>query len=201
MCGEQALPEGQRNDGLGSPPRVRGTAVSRQRARVFCRITPACAGNRPIAWYYLAQFQDHPRVCGEQLPLMPNSSAISGSPPRVRGTGGDGHHPDHPAGITPACAGNRRMTRTHGRGAGDHPRVCGEQQGSRAPPPVSAGSPPRVRGTAGAQIGLTEADRITPACAGNRSSTDGRGHNSARHVRRPRQPLRRYPPLVPWPDV
>ena len=69
--------------------------------------------------------------------------------------------------ITPACAGNRRkvgldedFAEDHPRVCGeqdhhhgifrhdkDHPRVCGEQPAQMNYSVISAGSPPRVRGT------------------------------------------------------
>ncbi len=51
--------------------------------------------------------------------------------------------------------------------AGDHPRVCGEQQLGIKTEDILDGSPPRVRGT---EIRKTKDNTevgITPACAGN----------------------------------
>ena len=94
-------------------------------------------------------FEDHPRVCGEQKDLGEVDGSNTGSPPRVRGTVTPFIHNMSDAGITPACAGNR--TRAHSMDAGleDHPRVCGEQRKVRNSHRPMAGSPPRVRGTAG----------------------------------------------------
>ena len=50
---------------------------------------------------------DHPRVCGEQATLDGGHGVRLGSPPRVRGTGGDTFMIQVDGRITPACAGNR----------------------------------------------------------------------------------------------
>ena len=87
VCGEQPIRKNLPNSRIGSPPRVRGTALVSNHLQFFCRITPACAGNRflllpagIVAW-------DHPRVCGEQYPQPLPGMQMQGSPPRVRGTG------------------------------------------------------------------------------------------------------------------
>ncbi len=46
VCGEQEYGRRKWRSVLGSPPRVRGTAIMRRYGREFVRITPACAGNR-----------------------------------------------------------------------------------------------------------------------------------------------------------
>ena len=68
--------------------------------------------------------------------------------------------------ITPACAG-KSPARSSPSGSGrDHPRMCGEKYQSGYYAGKADGSPPHVRGKAAAQIGKTDAFRITPACAG-----------------------------------
>ena len=128
VCGEQCMVgRGAGKDG-GSPPRVRGTGAPSRFLITVGRITPACAGNsQPITARIMAP-KDHPRVCGEQSILAITHPPDPGSPPRVRGTGRL-HQGRHPLGrITPACAGNRIYRHIWLRKAGDHPRVCGEQQ-------------------------------------------------------------------------
>ena len=71
-------------------------------------------------------------------------------------------------GITPACAGNRRCSALAPGLNRDHPRVCGEQSSRCTPRARPSGSPPRVRGTDSSITGINAANRITPACAGNR---------------------------------
>ena len=110
-------------------------------------ITPARAGNSQYSPLYFHPPWDHPRACGEQARELLARLKDGESPPRVRGTGGDGHHPDHPAGITPARAGNRFPLLPAGIVAWDHPRACGEQLLMTMLNSGQTGSPPRVRGT------------------------------------------------------
>ena len=73
---------------------------------------------------------------------------MKGSPPRVRGTGLRPAQGRDPLRITPACAGNSRVSWVYAVSAQDHPRVCGEQEHLVANIVQGRGSPPRVRGTA-----------------------------------------------------
>ena len=106
VCGEQPLGGVPQGCLQGSPPRVRGTACILRRWCRIDRITPACAGNSFAARSSARASKDHPRVCGEQPRAAAAETVLSGSPPRVRGTGigGGREHGSH--GITPACAGN-----------------------------------------------------------------------------------------------
>ena len=114
--------------------------------------------------------KDHPRVCGEQLRTRISFSTFIGSPPRVRGTGGEISTKVVTGRITPACAGNSAPAGPCGPVSPDHPRVCGEQWGIRRGMAMLYGSPPRVRGTALPPEVVAKRGRITPACAGNRSA-------------------------------
>ena len=106
MCGEQAWTQGLTCILLGSPPRVRGTGKDGCNQGVEERITPACAGNSKAWPASLSNWEDHPRVCGEQIVVSDNGGitwdhprvcgeqaavgryafGFQGSPPRVRGT-------------------------------------------------------------------------------------------------------------------
>ena len=108
VCGEQrksllcAAAKG------GSPPRVRGTALVIPPRWMGYRITPACAGNRLHFVFPHSRLKDHPRVCGEQSEISATAFALTGSPPRVRGTVGEARIQNAGERITPACAGNSR---------------------------------------------------------------------------------------------
>ena len=71
-------------------------------------ITPACAGKSSLPTHTVCALWDHPRVCGEKLPLTGPGWWPWGSPPRVRGKAS--HHEVCVLilGITPAYAGKRR---------------------------------------------------------------------------------------------
>ena len=51
------------------------------------RITHACAGKSIVTLLIECVKLDHPRVCGEKLPMYFGIDDKLGSPPRVRGKG------------------------------------------------------------------------------------------------------------------
>ena len=113
--------------------------------------------------------RDHPRVCGEQVNVLPLIQTITGSSPRVRGADIKRIIFNRQRGIIPACAGSSSLHVLPWAGARDHPRVCGEQSLNCVEIVNVKGSSPRVRG-AGKQSksGLTYSG-IIPACAGSRA--------------------------------
>ena len=167
MCGEQSIASRKSYATIGSPPRVRGTASIPDFRHTRDRITPACAGNRPLPRKPSKFGQDHPRVCGEQNPSYGRLNLRAGSPPRVRGTVAARIPCRQSRRITPACAGNSLTPVFAGETTTDHPRVCGEQMLPFLICKSIQGSPPRVRGTGGSQVYTHEQSGITPACAGN----------------------------------
>ena len=126
VCGENVSASPFTPVSKGSPPRVRGKHRPDVRRGEIDGITPACAGKTPRAASSPGPPWDHPRVCGENLPLHFTVSSKTGSPPRVRGK----------RRWKPAVPSARR----------DHPRVCGENASALLMLSDSAGSPPRVRG-------------------------------------------------------
>ena len=106
-CGEKLVSVSGSSSVPGSPPRMRG----KERLDVFnlCakRITPAHAGKSSLAVGMAALSWDHPRACGEKLPLVTETHWLPGSPPRMRGKGKFARLMDAPVGITPAYAGKR----------------------------------------------------------------------------------------------
>ena len=107
-------------------------------------------------------------MCGEQHAEGHGPGAGVGSPPRVRGTVSVFPFSRPAARITPACAGNSQSITATLTAAGDHPRVCGEQNLPQSAANCGKGSPPRVRGTEKFWAHMPRWMRITPACAGNR---------------------------------
>ena len=83
--GEQSRREVLEAASWGSPPRARGAARLRLRARRLPGITPACAGSRTRAPVRSPSRRDHPRVRGEQAAAAQGVSVEEGSPPRARG--------------------------------------------------------------------------------------------------------------------
>ena len=69
-------------------------------------------------------------------------------------------------GITPACAGKRRLGKFALRQAGDHPRMRGEKRIGKRDAKTMQGSPPHARGKGEKHACDPHRRGITPACAG-----------------------------------
>ena len=130
-------------------------------------ITPAPAGNIKGNPESQCQWRDHPRACGEHLILSNEREVFLGSPPRLRGTYGNGNLDRYDMGITPAPAGNITESSLISAALEDHPRACGEHGLLHLSPPDNLGSPPRLRGTCAGCLQDIGDFRITPAPAGN----------------------------------
>ena len=146
VCGEKLTFWCAYIDDGGSPPRVRGKVACHRRKNTPRRITPACAGKSKQRLIATSRKWDHPRVCGEKVLGDGIWGAKIGSPPRVRGKETVICHALQRRGITPACAGKRRLSRCCIHGSRDHPRVCGEKSAFLSASIKATGSPPRVRG-------------------------------------------------------
>ena len=109
-------------------------------------ITPAHAGKRIWQRLMFVSVRDHPRACGEKTAAHRRWNLSSGSPPRMRGKGGDQRRPSSPRGITPAHAGKRITGKSISALTRDHPRACGEKIYQRIIGNIHLGSPPRMRG-------------------------------------------------------
>ena len=89
-------------------PRVCGEQCLSYRKNLIQRgIIPACAGNSNPQTSAEVVYRDHPRVCGEQRLSLSMFRSLTGSSPRVRGTGSSVGNVFVQFGIIPACAGNR----------------------------------------------------------------------------------------------
>ena len=148
VCGEQTADQSPPDWDDGSSPRVRGTADPTNSPTPVRRFIPACAGNSSRDSKSHSVTPVHPRVCGEQLRSSWASRPGSGSSPRVRGTDYSRAALDHRCRFIPACAGNSGPEKSSHRHLTVHPRVCGEQEAIAVSVASSAGSSPRVRGTA-----------------------------------------------------
>ena len=169
MCGEKRICFCVNLLLLGSPPRVRGEAISSDLITPSVGITPACAGRSFRHELQKVKWEDHPRVCGEKHFDNAKKAGMEGSPPRVRGEARPRGSFSRRPRITPACAGRSISITPKRREWKDHPRVCGEKRVHAVVFPVDRGSPPRVRGEAGQTPREAVLCRITPACAGRRS--------------------------------
>ena len=154
---------------FGSPPRMRGAAITSLNLSQYVRITPAYAGSSLPRLPHPPSSQDHPRVCGEQKRWQRSLKNMTGSPPRMRGAGSVANVSPWKIRITPAYAGSRRLRGLPGRLLWDHPCVCGEQYRYRTNDQLKAGSPPRMRGAVRNHLLPLELAGITPAYAGSSS--------------------------------
>ena len=106
---------------------MRGKEVIDYKEAKTLRITPACAGKSVLDLLLMRTNGDHPRMCGEKNSGRIFAAIISGSPPHVRGKGTVFLLDKLEPGITPACAGKRRLVPLPLLFVGDHPRMCGEK--------------------------------------------------------------------------
>ena len=166
VCGEKHFLQDPCPTIIGSPPRMRGKAVSANSAMRACRITPAYAGKSAVQLAGQRETQDHPRVCGEKPSTKPPTQRRAGSPPRMRGKDRGAARPRRIPGITPAYAGKSAVQLAGQRETQDHPRVCGEKPSTKPPTQRRAGSPPRMRGKDRGAARPRRIPGITPAYAG-----------------------------------
>ena len=85
LCGEKVRLNAAVSANLGSPPPMRGKAVSRPSPPTRYRITPAYAGKSSRPQKITELTEDHPRLCGEKLYWLTISEKPPGSPPPMRG--------------------------------------------------------------------------------------------------------------------
>ena len=129
----------------GSPPRVREKPKLHEDGLVITGITPACAGKTYACNDGQIRLWDHPRVCGKNSILVPDTVIFLGSPPRVREKPEKDLISASQRGITPACAGKTPLRCNHLTSTRDHPRVCGKNVSNAIEAIKNLGSPPRVR--------------------------------------------------------
>ena len=127
---------------------MRGKEKSGRKTETMSRITPAYAGKRCKPEKRQDCRQDHPRLCGEKVPMAIKLYLL--------------------VGITPAYAGKSSRCATWLVSMKDHPRLCGEKNADEPYSQCTAGSPPPMRGKAHLYSCNAAVCRITPAYAGKR---------------------------------
>ena len=145
---------------------MRGKVRSSCPFKYSSRITPAYAGKSGSGSLEIAFSWDHPRVCGEKKPGGSDAVGLLGSPLRMRGKVFEVVFRVVAVGITPAYAGKSLLRPADFPQIWDHPRVCGEKLTLVSLNPLYGGSPPRMRGKAGAAKDGYVLGGITPAYAG-----------------------------------
>ena len=94
VCGGTVVAYGERGEGEGLSPRMRGNPSSRRTATPHARSIPAYAGEPRVLADGTKRVQVYPRVCGGTSTTSANSIRRTGLSPRMRG-----NHPSLP----PAC--------------------------------------------------------------------------------------------------
>ena len=145
---------------------MRGKAVNDTEITACFGITPAYAGKSLSGLSVRLLYRDHPRLCGEKLPIAAMYHNSYGSPPPMRGKAGDMRVPVLPGRITPAYAGKREVPKGCVEHGGDHPRLCGEKPLLLLLERFQVGSPPPMRGKENACVTDAGNIGITPAYAG-----------------------------------
>ena len=112
----------------GSPPPMRGKAITAIEQVAQCGITPAHAGKSYSPERAHLSCQDHPRPCGEKFLLVSLLYHYLGSPPPMRGKAFISSAVSRTARITPAHAGKRVANGIFWHIEEDHPRPCGEKK-------------------------------------------------------------------------
>ncbi len=152
-------------------PRVRGEQASVLAQRVEGVGSPRVRGEHDIGFTPGGGVRGSPpRAPGEQCGPTRPDALVNGSPPRARGAGGHQDLPRHGVRITPACAGSRVPCGATSSRRWDRPRVRGKQPRRDSNPQPGRGSPPRARGAVLQGVPDVAGQRITPACAGSRST-------------------------------
>ena len=151
---------------------MRGQGGTESRTLHGGRITPADAGTRLSACPSRTWFRDHPRGCGDKQSIAHGYDFLKGSPPRMRGQVVDTMHRILDPRITPADAGTSYDIDGSYGAQWDHPRGCGDKMASSFSWLRWVGSPPRMRGQAGAGDFIPPCPGITPADAGTRMVQD-----------------------------
>ena len=118
----------------------------------------------------VAEYQDHPRLCGEKFAARMMTIRQVGSPPPMRGKALIHEMVHLHNRITPAYAGKRIFGTLLIMLNRDHPRLCGEKRSAKALSFPNSGSPPPMRGKVSSALYSLKSYRITPAYAGKRSS-------------------------------
>ena len=154
----------------GSPPPMRGKAVSSFDCRFCAGITPAYAGKRRSACVKMSLSQDHPRLCGEKQSGCRYTTHQQGSPPPMRGKVIFCIDKSLYVRITPAYAGKSRVAYPVHSNRRDHPRLCGEKVQRHYLVVTIQGSPPPMRGKGEDRRSSATDNGITPAYAGKRYS-------------------------------
>ena len=131
MRGEDLIHDKSLSYATGSPPHARGRRLLIDGVENDVGITPACAGKTLRLAHQRLVEGDHPRMRGEDGPGRWVYTHGEGSPPHARGRPACSGHTLKSCRITPACAGKTVTTERRRPKMRDHPRMRGEDCGSK----------------------------------------------------------------------
>ena len=138
---------------------------------------------------------------GEYIHFAVLSLLHLGSPPLARGILTQCFHPPSQSRITPACAGNTSFFPSESPWLQDHPRLRGEYGRMTIRNHFTQGSPPLARGIQQQAHMGTQYHGITPACAGNTQSLQGKKKRGWDHPRLRGEYTKKIPYLQPFPNL
>ena len=164
--GENDLFLVSKEDTPGSSPRGRGKLSSMMLHAPKSGLIPAWAGKTPPQRRPSRPRWAHPRVGGENMRVIEDVPAVTGSSPRGRGKPCTWRSTSPPARLIPAWAGKTAYTRRPLQPIGAHPRVGGENSWIATNSPGSPGSSPRGRGKRHPQEAGQRLRGLIPAWAG-----------------------------------
>ena len=125
---------------------MRGKPRTPGRGPVQQRNIPAYAGKTRGFSCAREARSEHPRVCGENPPLIGGRHHHSGTSPRMRGKLKKKVIKAIEDGNIPAYAGKTHISKSAMAISREHPRVCGENPGTPRPVSKPSGTSPRMRG-------------------------------------------------------
>ena len=131
---------------LRTSPRMRGKLFSIIKKPIEFRNIPAYAGKTFVPASCAPVRKEHPRVCGENVPIDFVKQHVPRTSPRMRGKRFSLRLRMSLERNIPAYAGKTRANSIHTPLKPEHPRVCGENVPNRARTPTASGTSPRMRG-------------------------------------------------------
>ena len=152
--------------GLGTSPRMRGKPNSPGYGVFDGRNIPAYAGKTIKTISATPLRPEHPRVCGENVPISSVWLTPMGTSPRMRGKQVSGRIRHGGIRNIPAYAGKTFAFDQQTFLDKEHPRVCGENVCPRISGALVKGTSPRMRGKLTSGTNLHNLARNIPAYAG-----------------------------------
>ena len=125
---------------------MRGKRGRGRSLTVSPRNIPAYAGKTMTNQILTGNASEHPRVCGENFPPLAPCLILCGTSPRMRGKRSASRFDNSSCRNIPAYAGKTIFHLVGRHLSREHPRVCGENDGTPTAASRQAGTSPRMRG-------------------------------------------------------